>query len=155
MPFGNLISTFELKGSDVIAALENGVVGITVENGEVVRDGAPGRFPQVAGIRFSFDPTQEAGSRIVSAEVRNEDGSYSPIDPEATYSVVSNDFMRQGGDGYVMFAENAINPYDFGRPLDEVLDFLSRQTVKAMVGYFDNYKGRNFQIPQAMQTEWL
>lgn len=40
-------------------------------------------------------------------------------------------------------------------PLDEVLAFLSRQTVKAMVGYFDNYKGRNFQIPQAMQKEWL
>lgn len=121
LPFGNLISTFDLKGSDVIAALENGVMGVTVENGQVVRDGAPGRFPQVAGIRFSFDPTQEAGSRIVSVEVRNEDGSYSPLDPEATYSVVSNDFMRQGGDGYIMFAENAINPYDFGRPLDEVL----------------------------------
>ena len=40
-------------------------------------------------------------------------------------------------------------------PLDEVLGLLSRQTVKAMVGYFDNYKGRKFQIPQAMQTEWL
>ena len=40
-------------------------------------------------------------------------------------------------------------------PLDEALEFLSRQTVKAMVGYFDNYKGRNFQIPQAMQREWL
>ena len=40
-------------------------------------------------------------------------------------------------------------------PLDEVLEFLSRQTVNAMVGYFDNYKGRNFQIPQAMQKEWL
>jgi len=121
LPFGNLISTFELSGADVIAALENGVSGLTVENGEVVRDGAPGRFPQVAGVRFSFDPTQDVGSRIVSVEVLNEDGSYSAIDPEATYAVVSNDFMRGGGDGYSMFAENAINPYDFGRPLDEVL----------------------------------
>ncbi|MCC6616740.1 MAG: 5'-nucleotidase C-terminal domain-containing protein [Anaerolineae bacterium] len=121
LPFGNLISTFELSGADVIAALENGVSGLTVENGEVVRDGAPGRFPQVAGVRFSFDPTQEPGSRVVSVEVLGEDGSYSPIDPEATYAVVSNDFMRGGGDGYAMFAENAINPYDFGRPLDEAL----------------------------------
>ncbi|MCB0550301.1 MAG: DUF2236 domain-containing protein [Phaeodactylibacter sp.] len=40
-------------------------------------------------------------------------------------------------------------------PLDEVLKLLSQQTVRAMVGYFDNYKGRNFQIPQAMQTEWM
>ncbi|MCB0577692.1 MAG: DUF2236 domain-containing protein [Phaeodactylibacter sp.] len=40
-------------------------------------------------------------------------------------------------------------------PLDDVLAFLSRQTVKSMVGYFDTYKGRNFQIPQAMQEGWL
>jgi 5'-nucleotidase / UDP-sugar diphosphatase len=121
LPFGNLVSTFELTGADVIAALENGVSLITVEEGAVVRDGAGGRFPQVSGIRYSYDPTQDEGSRIVSVEVRGEDGSYTAIDPEATYTIVSNDFMRGGGDGYTVFAENAINAYDFGRPLDEVL----------------------------------
>jgi 5'-nucleotidase len=120
LPFGNLVSTFELTGANVIAALENGVSRITVDNGQVVRDGASGRFPQVAGIRFSFDPNLEAGSRIVSVDVRGEDGTFSPIDPTATYSVASNDFLRRGGDEYTVFAENAINPYDFGRPLDEV-----------------------------------
>ena len=121
LPFGNLVSTFELSGADVVAALENGVSLITVEEGVVVRDGASGRFPQVGGLRYSFDPTLEAGSRIVSVEVLGEDGTYSAIDPEATYTVASNDFMRNGGDGYTIFAENAVNPYDFGRPLDEVL----------------------------------
>jgi 5'-nucleotidase len=120
LPFGNLVSTFELTGANVIAALENGVSRITVDNGQVVRDGASGRFPQVSGIRFSFDPNLEVGSRIVSVEVRGEDGTFSPIDPTATYSVASNDFLRRGGDEYTVFAENAINPYDFGRPLDEV-----------------------------------
>jgi hypothetical protein len=32
------------------------------------------------------------------------------------YQFVSNDFNRRGGDEYTVFAENAINPYDFGSP---------------------------------------
>lgn len=124
-PFGNTISTFEISGADIVAALENGVSGITVDNGLVVRDGAPGRFPQVAGLRFTFNPTLDAGSRVLSVEVKQADGSYAPIDPAATYSVVTNNFVRTGGDGYVMFAENAINPYDFGRiDFEATLDFL-------------------------------
>lgn len=126
LPFGNTTATFEISGADVIAALENGVSRIVVTDGVVQRTGANGRFPQVAGLRFSFDPTQEAGSRIVSVEVRQADGTYAPIDEAATYTVASNNFMRQGGDGYEMFRDNAANVYDFGRPLDQVLaDYLA------------------------------
>lgn len=114
-PFGNLISTFELKGEHVIAALENGVSLLELEDGMVKREGAGGRFPQVSGLRFTIDPTQEPGSRIVSVEVMDENGDFAPIDPEAVYTVVTNNFMRSGGDGYTVLAENAINPYDFGR----------------------------------------
>lgn len=125
LPFGNLVSTFNLQGSDVLAALENGVSRVVVDGGNVVRDGAAGRFPQVGGIRFTYDPTQPEGSRIVNAEVENEDGTFTAIDPTANYSVASNDFMRRGGDGYTVFAELALNPYDFGRPLDDVFaDYL-------------------------------
>ena len=122
LPFGNLVATFELSGADVIAALENGVSTLTVGDGAVVpRAGQQGRFPQVSGLRFTYDPTQAAGSRIVSVEVLGANGEYTAIDPEATYTVVSNDFMRRGGDGYTVFETNAINPYDFGKPLDQVL----------------------------------
>lgn len=112
LPFGNLTATFGLSGADVVAALENGV--------SQVESGA-GRFPQVSGLRYTFDPAAAPGSRIVSVEVQGADGSFSPIDPEAMYTVASNDFMRGGGDGYSMFRDNAVNPYDFGRPLDQVL----------------------------------
>lgn len=112
LPFGNVVATFELKGSDVIAALENGL--------SQVEQGA-GRFPQVSGIRFSWDGSKEAGKRIVSVDVLGADGTYSPIDPNATYSVASNDFMRLGGDGYAVFKDNAINAYDGGSPLDVVV----------------------------------
>jgi 5'-nucleotidase len=116
LPFGNLVSTFELTGTDVIAALENGV--------SQVEDGA-GRFPQVSGIRFTWDGSKDAGSRVVSVEVLGENGAYTAIDPAATYTVVSNDFMRRGGDGYSVLRDNAINPYDGGSPLDVVVaDFI-------------------------------
>lgn len=114
-PFGNILSTFELKGADVVTALESGVSLLEVVDGQVQRDGASGRFPQVSGLRYTIDPTQEPGSRIVSVEVMDENGDYAPIDPEAVYSMVTNNFMRTGGDGYTVLAENAINPYDFGR----------------------------------------
>jgi 5'-nucleotidase len=114
LPFGNLVATFDLSGADVIASLEHGVSAIGTDSGT-------GRFPQVSGIRYTFDPSQDVGSRIVSVEVLGEDGEYTPIDSDATYSLVSNDFMRGGGDGYELFATNATNVYDFGRPLDQVL----------------------------------
>ena len=121
LPFGNLISTLELTGADVLAALENSVSRVEIdENGNPLVDGASGRFLQVAGIRYTYDATQEAGSRIVSAEVMS-DGEYSALDAEAVYRVATNDFMRGGGDGYAILETNAINPYDQGSPLDQVV----------------------------------
>ncbi|MEP6987029.1 MAG: 5'-nucleotidase C-terminal domain-containing protein, partial [Chloroflexota bacterium] len=112
LPFNNVVATLELKGSDVIVALENGVSQV---------EGGAGRFPQVSGIRFSWDGSKEFGKRIVSVDVLGADGTYSPIEPDATYTVATNDFMRIGGDGYSVFAEKAISHYDGGSPLDLVL----------------------------------
>ncbi|MCY4465584.1 MAG: 5'-nucleotidase C-terminal domain-containing protein [Chloroflexi bacterium] len=121
LPFGNLISTLELTGADVLAALENGVGRVEVdENGNPLVEGASGRFPQVAGMRYTFDATQEAGSRIVSAEVMSA-GEYSALDPDAVYRVATNDYMRGGGDGYAILETNAMNAYDQGSPLDQVV----------------------------------
>lgn len=114
LPFGNTVATLKLSGADLQAALENGVSRIGAGSGT-------GRFPQVSGLRYSFDASQEPGSRITAVEVQQEDGSYAALDPTTEYSIVTNNFMRTGGDGYVQFNDNAIDPYDFGRPLEEVL----------------------------------
>ncbi|MBT0958602.1 5'-nucleotidase C-terminal domain-containing protein [Alphaproteobacteria bacterium KMM 3653] len=107
LPFQNTLSTFETKGSVILAALENGV-------GQV-EEGA-GRFPQVAGMTFAFDAAAEAGSRVSDVMIGGE-----ALDPEATYGVVTNNYVRNGGDGYKMFATDAVNPYDFGPDLADVL----------------------------------
>ncbi len=117
LPFQNTLSTFQLKGSDVIAALENGV--------SQVEEGA-GRFPQVAGLKFSWTRKKAAGEgRILVVEVM-EDGAWTPIDPDKTYGVVSNNYMRGGGDGYSVFADNGMNAYDYGPGLEVVVaDFIA------------------------------
>ena len=112
LPFQNTLSTFQLKGSDLIGALENGVSQV-----EEVK----GRFPQVAGVKFTWDSTVDAnGGRIVEVLV-DDNGEWKPLDPEAMYGVVSNDFLRSGGDGYEIFANKAELAYDFGPSLDHVL----------------------------------
>jgi len=117
LPFQNTLSTFQLKGADVIAALENGV--------SQVEDGA-GRFPQVAGLKYSWTRKKAAGEgRILVVEVM-EDGEWKPIDPDKVYGVVSNNYMRAGGDGYKVFAEKGMNAYDYGPGLEVVVaDFIA------------------------------
>ncbi|MEL6522907.1 MAG: 5'-nucleotidase C-terminal domain-containing protein, partial [Pseudomonadota bacterium] len=116
LPFQNTLATFQLKGSDIVAALENGV--------SQVEEGA-GRFPQVAGMKYVWDAAAEPGSRIVEVMVADGD-SFAPIDPEAVYGVVSNNYMRSGGDGYSVFSTSGLNAYDFGPGLEAVVaDYLA------------------------------
>ncbi|WP_415010859.1 bifunctional metallophosphatase/5'-nucleotidase [Amaricoccus sp.] len=117
LPFQNTLSTFNIKGADLVAALENGL--------SQVEEGA-GRFPQVAGLRLRWDATVAPGQgRVKSVEVRDGTG-WVPLQPEKVYSVASNNFLRAGGDGYVALRDGATNAYDFGPGLDDVLaDFLA------------------------------
>lgn len=125
-PFSNTIATMDITGADLIAALENGVSAINVDDaGMVVRDGAAGRFPQVSGMRFSYDPTQEVGSRVTSVEILQADGSFAPVDESAVYSITVNNFMATGGDGYTALSDNGENIYLYGRLDWEVtLDYM-------------------------------
>lgn len=113
LPFQNTVATFQLTGADLVAALENGV--------SQVETGA-GRFPQIAGMEFDWSRKGEAGtSRIRAVRVRDAAGAFVPIDPAATYTVVSNNFLRAGGDGYGVFAEKGLNAYDFGPNMEDAV----------------------------------
>tara|TARA_R110000744_G_scaffold36037_2_gene83314 strand:- start:2205 stop:2723 length:519 start_codon:yes stop_codon:yes gene_type:complete len=105
LPFQNTLSTFQVTGATVVEALENGV--------SQVEEGA-GRFAQVAGMTYAFDASKPAGERVSDVMVGG-----APIDPEKVYGVVSNNYVRNGGDGYKMFI-NAENAYDFGPDVADV-----------------------------------
>jgi 5'-nucleotidase len=79
-----------ITGKNLWAALENGVSQYPTA----------GRWPQVAGLKFTVDVSKPAFSRIVS--VTKADGT--PIAADDTkYSVATVDYMVYGGDGYTQF----------------------------------------------------
>ncbi len=119
LPFQNTLSTFQISGAGLKAALENGV--------SQVEEGA-GRFPQVAGMKFTWDPNKSVEEgRIVEAMVADGD-DWKPIDDAAMYSVVTNNYVRGGGDGFKMFSTDGVNAYDYGPSLEDVVaEYLAAQ----------------------------
>ena len=86
LPFGNVVVLIELSGADLLAAVENGV-------GRV--EDKAGRFPQVSGMSFVFDPKRGKGDRVVEIKVGGQS-----LDKAKTYKIATNDYMYGGGDGY-------------------------------------------------------
>jgi len=105
LPFGNTAMLMELSGADLRAALEHGISEYPATEG---------LFPQVSGIKFTFDGDAEAGNRVQKVWVAGEE-----LDPNKMYTVATNDFMKAGGDGYSMFADAPIVSEAGG--LEEVL----------------------------------
>ena len=94
LPFGKATVVLSLTGAQLTEALENGV-SRAEEN--------DGRFPQVAGLSFSFDVRRPPGSRVTRIEVAG-----APLDEARTYTVATNDFMHTGGDGYTVLGSGEI-----------------------------------------------
>ncbi len=128
LPFQNTLSTFVVDGRDIVDALENGVSDL--ENGA-------GRFVQVAGLKYTFDPAAPAGGRVSDVMVLVGGDAWGPIDLAADYKVVSNNYVRGGGDGFEMFV-NAADAYDFGPDLADVV----AEYIAANGPYAPNVDGR-------------
>ncbi|MFA4135072.1 MULTISPECIES: bifunctional UDP-sugar hydrolase/5'-nucleotidase [unclassified Brevibacillus] len=87
LPFeNNTLAVVEVTGEELKQALENGV--------SKVEEGA-GRFPQVSGMSFTYNPTKPAGERVVEVKVGDK-----PLDLTKTYKLATIDFLAAGGDGY-------------------------------------------------------
>jgi 2',3'-cyclic-nucleotide 2'-phosphodiesterase (5'-nucleotidase family) len=79
---------------------ERGVEAIVVLAESQYRDDRV-RVLQVSGLRYSYDLSRPAGSRITGVTL---DGG-SALDPSARYSVVVEGFLASGGDGFTVFKE--------------------------------------------------
>lgn len=90
LPFTNYPVVLKVKGRELKAIFEYGLA-----DGE-----GGGRFPQISGIRILYDPKGAVGEKILSFWVGEK-----PLDPEAFYTLATNDFLAAGGDGYALLKE--------------------------------------------------
>lgn len=98
LPFNNTMVTLEMTGQEIVNVLEDALSN-TLDDA-----GSTGSYPYAAGLRFNVDASAEFGSRISNVEVNPRlDGSWGAIDLTAMYSLVTNDFIASGQDGYDAF----------------------------------------------------
>lgn len=143
-PFGNLACLVEVSGQQILDALELGSMYVgTAESGG---------FLQVSGLKYTVNtaiPTsvvlddegnfvEVSGARRVSdvQVLDSETGEYAAIDPTATYTLASHNYMlKDGGDGYTMFGEDNVTILQDEVMVDnEVLITYIRDELGGVVG---------------------
>jgi 2',3'-cyclic-nucleotide 2'-phosphodiesterase (5'-nucleotidase family) len=105
MLFENQLRSIEITGRELLEALENGV--------SMVGEKA-GRFPQVSGMKFAFDPDRPAGQRVTKVIIGDQ-----PLDIAKTYTMATIEFLLDRGfiDGYQLPKNKVIE----GGSLNEAL----------------------------------
>ena len=91
-----------MTGTQIKDVLEEALVYTTEESGST------GAYPYAAGLRFDVDYNNGAGNRISGLEVNSRlEADWSLVIPAKTYTVVSNSFIAEGRDGYLVFGNIA------------------------------------------------
>jgi 2',3'-cyclic-nucleotide 2'-phosphodiesterase (5'-nucleotidase family) len=138
MRFNNGLMLCDTTPAGLKAILEHGVFNAGTGNG---------RFPQIGGIRFSYDSAATAGSRIQSIVLTDENdnitgrvvsGGVIRADAPATITLVTLNFLANGGDSYP-FKANADN-FRFlltngtlSASIDESLSFTAAEVVPSNI----------------------
>lgn len=149
-PYGNTLCVAEATGQEILDALEmaSRLTLPEVGDGENAA-GENGGFLQVSGLKYTIDTSVEStvevdeqGSflscgeqrRIKDVMVLGENGSYTNLEPDQTYTVASHNYLiKEGGDGLNMFMDNA-RTIDEGMPDYQILMTYLSDTLDGTVG---------------------
>jgi 5'-nucleotidase len=116
-PFQNELAAVTCSGQSLVAALENGYSQVTWNPADSEVVGFDGRFPQLAGIAVTWDPSLPSGARVVS--------TVPPIDPTAEYTLIMAEFVANGGDGYAVFRDQCSVVRSGPLDADAIQDFVA------------------------------
>ena len=95
-PFGNLLVTMDLTGAQIEQLLEQQAVDDRPGGREVLILGVS------TGFAFTYNPGGSFGDRIAPESI-TLDGTV--LDPAATYRIVTNNFLADGGDSFTAFTQ--------------------------------------------------
>ncbi|KAK3597557.1 hypothetical protein CHS0354_018152 [Potamilus streckersoni] len=93
LPLVDPLCVIRVSGEGILKALENGVSQYP---------SLEGRFPQVAGIEFGFDPSKPRGQRVEKDLVKIQD-EYLQLNRE--YRLCTKEYIASGKDGYDVFKD--------------------------------------------------
>jgi len=83
-----------ISGRQLIDILEDAVAN-HLDNAS-----SDGSHPYAAGLRWDLDMSQARDKRFFRLEVRDRaSGEWRPLDPQRIYTVVTSDYLAEGGDG--------------------------------------------------------
>ena len=100
--FNNALTLLTLSTAELLEVIEHAVAASGGGS-------TPGRFPQVAGIAFSFDTSLPEGSRVQSLVITDASGAPMDVvvqngkvvgDAKRTFRIVTLNFLADGGDDY-------------------------------------------------------
>ena len=92
LPFANRLVKLRVTGETLLKAIEHGV-------SRSAEDAEPGMFPQISGMKFTYDASKAPGARVIELTINGQ-----AVNLKGTYTVATTTFIGlDGGDGYNMF----------------------------------------------------
>lgn len=110
-PFGNMMCVSKVTGQEILDILEVGAKSAPLEGGG---------FQHVSGMKYTIRTSIPSGveeddkgmlvqikgqRRVTDVQILRPDGSYAPLDPTATYTLASHNYMLKDGGAGVPFLD--------------------------------------------------
>jgi 2',3'-cyclic-nucleotide 2'-phosphodiesterase (5'-nucleotidase family) len=95
-PFGNLLVTMDLTGAQIEQLLEQQAIAGRPGGREVLILGVS------RGFTFAYDASRPFGDRVDPSSIRLNGTT---LDPAASYRIVTNNFLADGGDSFTVFTQ--------------------------------------------------
>jgi 5'-nucleotidase/UDP-sugar diphosphatase len=100
LPFANILVEMPVTGAQLIAILEDGVAN------HLDHGGSTGGHPYMSGVRWDLDLSKPRGQRFSNIQVRDrKTGIWSAPDPTRNYTLVTNDYLASGKEGYATLGQ--------------------------------------------------
>ena len=138
LPFNSSAVTLSISGQQLLEALENSASRLPDTHG---------RFLQVSGLSVTYDLSTPPGKRVREVMIGDR-----RLEAMQRYSVATDAFLADGGDGFTMFAA-ATDRIERQIPMrDLLLEALRRRPLKASTDGRVRFTGAESEVPPAHST---